>query len=106
MKPSCLYKVSETVAVSGPVTPAQGLEEVMGTLKVENQQSPTNYQFHRKEKWVRLEGMFSLPSLPERVVFYVEGPSPGINLLIQSVTIHLESEPELVRREGVTVEDE
>ncbi|KAH0909836.1 hypothetical protein HID58_033157 [Brassica napus] len=92
--------LSETVAVSGPVTPAQGLEEVMGTLKVENQQSPTNYQFHRKEKWVRLEGMFSLPSLPERVVFYVEGPSPGINLLIQSVTIHLESEPEIVPQSG------
>ncbi|RIA04513.1 hypothetical protein BRARA_K01246, partial [Brassica rapa] len=53
-----------------------------------------------KEKWVRLEGMFSLPSLPERVVFYVEGPSPGINLLIQSVTIHLESEPEIVPQSG------
>ncbi|WZZ13585.1 hypothetical protein YC2023_106674 [Brassica napus] len=52
------------------------------------------------EKWVRLEGMFSLPSLPERVVFYVEGPSPGINLLIQSVTIHLESEPEIVPQSG------
>lgn len=46
---------------------------------------------------MRLEGMFSLPSLPERVVFYLEGPSPGIDLLIQSVTIHLESEPEVYK---------
>lgn len=46
---------------------------------------------------MRLEGMFSLPSLPEKVVFYLEGPSPGIDLLIQSVTIHRESEPEVCK---------
>ncbi|KAF3561135.1 hypothetical protein DY000_02012966 [Brassica cretica] len=108
VKPCSLYKVSATVAVSGPV---QGLEEIIATLKLENQQSPTNYQFIAKtcvfkEKWVRLEGMFSLPSVPERVVFYLEGPSPGIDLLIQSVTIHLDSEPERERLEGVTMEDE
>ncbi|CAL9238291.1 unnamed protein product [Arabidopsis halleri] len=105
VKPCCLYKVSATVAVSGP---SQGLVEVMATLKLENGQSHTNYQFIAKtcvykEKWVTLEGMFSLPSVPEKVVFYLEGPSPGIDLLIQSVTIHSESEPELDR---VTAEDE
>lgn len=45
VKPCCLYKVSATVAVSGPV---QGLEEVMATLKLENQQAPTKYQFIAK----------------------------------------------------------
>lgn len=45
VKPCCLYKVSANVAVSGPV---QGLVEVMATLKLENQQSPTNYQFIAK----------------------------------------------------------
>ncbi|XP_010414736.1 PREDICTED: uncharacterized protein LOC104700841 isoform X2 [Camelina sativa] len=97
VKPCCLYKVSATVAASGPV---QGLVEVMATLKLETGQAPTNYQLIAKtcvfkEKWVRLEGMFSLPSLPEKVVFYLEGPSTGIDLLVQSVTIHGESEPKL-----------
>jgi len=41
--------------------------------------------------------MFSLRSLPEKVVFYLEGPSPGIDLLIQSVIIHRESEPEVCK---------
>lgn len=37
--------------------------------------------------WARLEGTFSLPTIPERVVFYLEGPSPGVDLLIQSVEV-------------------
>lgn len=45
VKPCSLYKVTATVAVSGPV---QGLEEIIATLKLENQQSPTNYQFIAK----------------------------------------------------------
>ena len=34
-----------------------------------------------------VEGTFSLPTMPERLVFYLEGPSPGIELLIDSVVI-------------------
>lgn len=45
VKPCSLYKVSATVAVSGPV---HGLVEVMATLKLESQQSQTNYQFIAK----------------------------------------------------------
>lgn len=40
-----------------------------------------------KDKWEKLEGTFSLSTVPDRVVFYLEGPSPGIDLLIQSVEI-------------------
>lgn len=40
-----------------------------------------------KAKWEKLEGTFSLSTMPDRVVFYLEGPSPGIDLLIQSVEI-------------------
>ena len=40
-----------------------------------------------KEKWEKLEGTFSLSTMPDRVVFYLEGPPPGIDLLIQSVEI-------------------
>lgn len=40
-----------------------------------------------KERWEKLEGTFSLTKIPKRVVFYLEGPSPGIDLLIESVVI-------------------
>lgn len=34
-----------------------------------------------------LEGSFSLSTMPDQVVFYLEGPSPGSDLLIKSVII-------------------
>ena len=40
-----------------------------------------------KEKWGHLDGTFSLSTIPKRVIFYLEGPSPGIDLLIKSVAI-------------------
>lgn len=47
----------------------------------------TNRTSVTKEKWEKLEGAFSLPNMPDRVVFYLEGPSPGVDLLIKSVGI-------------------
>lgn len=38
-----------------------------------------------------LEGTFSLSTMPERVVFYLEGPAPGVDLLIRSVEINRSS---------------
>lgn len=40
-----------------------------------------------KEKWEIVEGTFSLVAMPERLVFYLEGPSPSVELLIDSVVI-------------------
>jgi hypothetical protein len=34
-----------------------------------------------------MEGSFNLTTLPKHVVFYLEGPPPGVNLLIDSITI-------------------
>lgn len=39
------------------------------------------------EKWEKIEGTFSLSTKPERVTFYLEGPSAGIDLLIRSVIV-------------------
>jgi hypothetical protein len=47
-----------------------------------------------KERWEKLEGTFSLPTMPDRVVFYLEGPSPGVDLLIESVVISCSSPSE------------
>lgn len=46
-----------------------------------------------KERWEILEGKFSLSTMPKRVVFYLEGPSPGVELLIKSVVIGCSSNP-------------
>ncbi|KAJ8561389.1 hypothetical protein K7X08_027579 [Anisodus acutangulus] len=40
-----------------------------------------------KEVWQMLEGSFSLSTMPDQLVFYLEGPSPGSDLLIKSVII-------------------
>lgn len=34
-----------------------------------------------------LEGSFSLSTVPNEVIFYFEGPPPGVQLLIKSVVI-------------------
>ncbi|KAH7665000.1 Endo-1,4-beta-xylanase protein [Dioscorea alata] len=40
-----------------------------------------------KERWETLEGSFTLKSIPKQVVFFLEGPSPGVDLLIDSVEV-------------------
>jgi hypothetical protein len=40
-----------------------------------------------KEKWEKLEGSFSLTNMPKCVVFYLEGPPAGADLIIDSVNI-------------------
>ncbi|XVF39734.1 hypothetical protein PTKIN_Ptkin01aG0056500 [Pterospermum kingtungense] len=87
------YSVSARVGVSGPLS---GSTDVLATLKLENHGSATSYLFIgktsvSKERWEMVEGTFSLPTMPERLVFYLEGPSPGIDLLIDSVVISCSS---------------
>jgi hypothetical protein len=40
-----------------------------------------------QQSWVKIEGSFDLKNLPRRLVFYLEGPPPGVDLLIDSVSI-------------------
>ncbi|KAE9457291.1 hypothetical protein C3L33_10804, partial [Rhododendron williamsianum] len=83
------YSVSARVGISGPI---QSSAVVTATLKLEFHHSPTAYMFIgkssvSKDKWETLEGKFQLSTLPDRVIFYLEGPSPGIDLLIESIVI-------------------
>ncbi|KAI4321485.1 hypothetical protein MLD38_034857 [Melastoma candidum] len=83
------YSVSANVGVSGP---SAGSVDVSATLRMDFRDSETKYHFVgrksvTKDKWEKVEGTFSLASMPNRVVFYLEGPSPGIDLLIKSVEI-------------------
>ena len=41
-----------------------------------------------KDSWEKLEGTFSLSTMPHRVIIYLEGPAPGVDLLIRSVEIN------------------
>lgn len=38
-------------------------------------------------RWKKLEGSFSLADMPNRIVFFLEGPPPGVDLLINSVIL-------------------
>ncbi|GKV19999.1 hypothetical protein SLEP1_g30183 [Rubroshorea leprosula] len=88
ISPGSTYSVSAWVGVSGPL---HGSADVLATLKLENQGSTSYLLIGKtsvlKQKWEKLEGTFSLSTMPERVVFYLEGPSPGVNLFIDSVVI-------------------
>ncbi|XP_058069626.1 endo-1,4-beta-xylanase 1-like isoform X2 [Magnolia sinica] len=89
VSPSLTYTVSAIVRVLGAL---QGPATVQATLKLEYLNAAPNYisvgrTLATKERWENLEGKFSLESMPNRVVFYLEGPSPGVDLLIDSVTI-------------------
>ncbi|XVE70260.1 hypothetical protein DITRI_Ditri10aG0058100 [Diplodiscus trichospermus] len=88
-----MYLVSALVGVSGPFS---GSADVLATLKLENHGSATSYIFIgktsvSKERWETVEGTFSISTMPERLVFYLEGPPPGVELLIDSVVISCSS---------------
>ncbi|KAG6608395.1 Endo-1,4-beta-xylanase 1, partial [Cucurbita argyrosperma subsp. sororia] len=89
ISPGITYSVSANVGVSGSLHVSA---DVLATLKLVHGDAATSYlcigrTSVSKEKWEKLEGTFSLPTMPDRVVFYLEGPSPGIDLLIRSVEI-------------------
>ncbi|KAB2627729.1 hypothetical protein D8674_032524 [Pyrus ussuriensis x Pyrus communis] len=89
ISPGSTYLVSACVGVCGPL---QGSADVLATLKLEYRGSATNYlQVGRctvsKGRWGNLDGKFSLSTKPDRVVFYLEGPSVGVDLIIKSVLI-------------------
>ncbi|KAK8580486.1 hypothetical protein V6N12_070755 [Hibiscus sabdariffa] len=87
ISPGCTYSISACVGVSGPLS---GSPDVIATLKLENHSSPTSYLFigktsTSKGKWETVEGTFSLSCVPKQIIFYLEGPPPGVELLIDSV---------------------
>lgn len=44
-----------------------------------------------KDIWKTLEGTFVFSGRPDRVVFFLEGPPPGVDLLIKSISIDCEN---------------
>lgn len=83
------YTLLAYVRVSGRL---QGSTEVKATLRLENPNSDANYLFIGRipvtnDRWEKIVGSFSLSKMPNRVVFYLEGPPPGVDLLIDSVVL-------------------
>ncbi|KAK6938017.1 Carbohydrate-binding, CenC-like [Dillenia turbinata] len=89
ISPGSTYALSASVGVSGPYHESA---DVLATLRLEYHNSAPTYLFIgrtsvSKDQWEMLEGTFTLSAMPDRVVFYLEGPSPGMDLLIQSVSV-------------------
>ncbi|XP_021754674.1 uncharacterized protein LOC110719980 isoform X1 [Chenopodium quinoa] len=87
VSPGCTYKISAQVSVSGTQS-----SNIQATVRLEFKESDTKYlKIERisasNKKWETLEGTFVLETAPNRVVFYLEGPNPGIDLLVKSVTM-------------------
>ncbi|XP_022884483.1 uncharacterized protein LOC111401132 isoform X2 [Olea europaea var. sylvestris] len=103
------YTVCAWVAVSGA---HDGVSDVLATLKLEYRDSAVTYLFigrisASRERWEKVEGTFSLSTMPDRVVFYLEGPSPGVDLLIRSVMVSCSSLAEYdSRSKGSICDDE
>ncbi|GJV86489.1 carbohydrate-binding, CenC-like protein, partial [Tanacetum coccineum] len=90
VSPGSTYKVSALVGVSG--TRLKGKADVIATIKLEYKRWITKYRniarsAVSKDKWANLEGTFVLPDKPDRIVLYIEGPAPGVNILIESVCV-------------------
>ncbi|WVZ21508.1 hypothetical protein V8G54_008830 [Vigna mungo] len=84
------YMVSAFVGVYGRSAYST---HVKATLKLERHGSDPGYleiggTSCMGGSWKKLEGSFSLSTMPDRVIFYLEGPSPDFDLLIRSVNIH------------------
>ncbi|KAG6421637.1 hypothetical protein SASPL_118194 [Salvia splendens] len=83
------YTVCAWVGISGS---GQAVADVQATLKLEYQDSSVDYLFIGRtsasmERFEKLEGSFCLSTMPHRVTFYIEGPPPGIDILIKSVVV-------------------
>ncbi|PIA44260.1 hypothetical protein AQUCO_01700095v1 [Aquilegia coerulea] len=107
VSPGATYYVSAWVGVAGSI---QGATDVLATLKLEYKNSSTKYLFLGrtsvlKDRWEKLEATFSLETLPDRLVFYLEGPSPGIDLLVDSVVISSSSLRGIETTNGVCLTD-
>ncbi|KAL7090524.1 hypothetical protein ACP275_12G046300 [Erythranthe tilingii] len=90
VSPFSVYNVCAFVGISSGASGNQ--EHVLATLKLEFEDNSVRYLFIGRtcastENWEKVEGTFSLSAMPRRVVFYVEGPSPGVDLLVKSVVI-------------------
>ncbi|KAI7745462.1 hypothetical protein M8C21_010478 [Ambrosia artemisiifolia] len=90
VSPGVTYTLCARVGVSGTHHPTH----VIATLRLEYHASETKYMFITRTsvsegRWENLEGTFVLSDkpYPDRVVFYLEGPEPGVNLLVQHVLI-------------------
>ncbi|CAH9053519.1 unnamed protein product [Cuscuta europaea] len=86
----CIYSIRAFVTVAGKL-PGK-TSAVQATLRLSYKHSATCYiSIGRKTVkpncWEALEGTFSLSTNPNKVVFYLEGAEPGVDILVKSVTI-------------------
>ncbi|KAH7387311.1 hypothetical protein KP509_16G016200 [Ceratopteris richardii] len=88
IKQNVTYRVSVTVKISNSIAK----EDVKATLRLENPGSQTKYVPVGKitassSSWSTIKGEFFFDVIPKRAVFYIEGPRPGVDLVIKDIDI-------------------
>eukprot|EP01018_Ginkgo_biloba_P023065 Gb_13086 [translate_table: standard] len=89
LMPNLDYNALASVQIGG--TP-QFQVFIQATLRIENKNAPPRFlSIARVQasigKWEILQGTFSLEVIPDRAIFYLEGPPGGVDLLVKSVEI-------------------
>ncbi|XP_057773201.1 endo-1,4-beta-xylanase 1-like isoform X2 [Salvia miltiorrhiza] len=83
------YTVCAWVGILGS---GQAVADVQATLKLEYQDSSVSYlPIGRTSASIgcfeKIEGTFCVSTMPHRVIFYLEGPPPGVDILVKSVVV-------------------
>lgn len=98
LKESVKYSVLVTIKTSTTT-------DVRATLRLECSGVETKYLplgniKASSSSWSKLQGQFSLDAIPKKAIFYIEGPPPGVDILIKYVDIRPCTSAELAEELG------
>jgi len=78
------YQVSAWVRVSSGAT---GLQNVNVALGVDNQWVNGGLAEVNGERWHEIGGSFRIEKQPSKVMVYIQGPAPGVDLMVAGLQI-------------------
>ncbi|XP_024517945.1 uncharacterized protein LOC9637546 [Selaginella moellendorffii] len=90
-----MYDVRATVRIRGGLSRA----EVLATLYIRKSNMQEQYMTIGRttasaESWSSLQGCFTIHSMPKRAVIFLEGPAPGVDILVDSFSVCPAKKPE------------
>ncbi|ONK58117.1 uncharacterized protein A4U43_C09F8300 [Asparagus officinalis] len=110
LKLNVTYQVSAWVRVSSAANGSQNLNVALG---VDSQWVNGGQVEAKDERWYEIGGAFRIEEQPKRVIVYVQGASPGVDVMLAGLQIfpvdrkarfrHLKHQTDKVRKRDVTI---